>query len=542
MSGKLEKRTRKAALLLALLLGEGAARAEEPNAGSLGPKEPLDTWGVSDQPEVESPPPKPLPPGAAPRPSLCPCDVTGRPGDLLQVRYTLAGVVVRGNARTRDGVVLRYVPFRRGDLIDVNDSAFELARFRLLGTGFFREVELSLEKGSARGRVVLVVEVIERNTIVLNDISMGLAADADVNGQARPLTAYAGLSAAETNLAGTGITLGGAIAGAEDKLALRARFLDPAFFGSSWMVAGTLLYNDSHDFFGNSLVGAADPSSELPLSDAAVVAYRRFGGQLGLGRDLSLSTQAWGHLRIESIDASYPLTASHYRGFDREPIDFDIARGRSLLATVRAGLQFDTRDHPFLPTRGWFAVLNGEFSVLPAALDYDFQKIELRASRWWQVPYAGHVVALDLYGGAIAGRAPFFEQFYIGDLTDFLPDRVLGMSFDRRPPPNFLGTEIVEERYGSYALKISGEYRVPLYRGRRSIYGIDLFASFGVYGLADERTIADPPTGYSGAARVPIDLTGNIGFRADTSAGGFTFAFANALSFIPLRGEGPAGE
>jgi outer membrane protein assembly factor BamA len=195
-----------------------------------------------------------------------------------------------------------------------------------------------------------------------------------------------------------------------------------------------------------------------------------------------------------------------------------------------------------VPTRGWFAVLNGEFSVLPAALDYDFQKIELRASRWWQVPYAGHVVALDLYGGAIAGRAPFFEQFYIGDLTDFLPDRVLGMSFDRRPPPNFLGTEIVEERYGSYALKISGEYRVPLYRGRRSIYGIDLFASFGVYGLADERTIADPPTGYSGAARVPIDLTGNIGFRADTSAGGFTFAFANALSFIPLRGEGPAGE
>jgi outer membrane protein assembly factor BamA len=363
-----------------------------------------------------------------------------------------------------------------------------------------------------------------------------------VDGHPEPITAYAGLSAAETNLGGTGITLGGAIAGAQDKLALRARFFDPAFFGSSFMVAGSVLYNDSHDFFGNLRVGAADPNSELPLTPSAIVANRRFGGQLGLGRDLSLSTQAWGHLRLEWIDASYPLIAGHYRGYDREPIDFDIVRGKSFLATVRAGLQHDTRDHPFLPTRGWLIGLDGEFSVLPSALDYDFQKIELRAQRWWMLPFR-HVISLDLYGGAIAGRAPFFDQFYIGDLTDFLPDRLLGMTFDRRPPPNFLGTEIAEERYGSYALKIAGEYRLPLYRGRRSIYGIDFFASFGVYGLADGRTIAEPPSGYSGAARIPIDLTGNLGFRADTSAGGFTFAFANALSFIPvLRGEGPAGE
>ncbi len=389
---------------------------------------------------------------------------------------------------------------------------------------------------------MLVVEVVERNTIVLNEVAMGLTADADVNGKARPLTAYAGISAAETNLAGTGITLGGAVAGAQNQLALRARFLDPTFFGTSWMVAGTLLYNDAHDYFGNSVVRPADPGSTLPLSDYAVVAYKRFGGSLGLGRDLSVSTQGWLHLRLETIDARYPLEASHLRGFDREPINFDIIRGQSFLATVRGSLQHDTRDHPFLPTRGWLIVLDGEFSVLPTALDYDFQKIELRASHWWPLPWGRHVVELEAYGGAIAGNAPFFEQFYVGDLTDFLPDRLLGMNFDRRPPPNFLGTEIVEERYGTYALKLEGEYRVPLYRGRRSIYGIDFFGAFGIYGLADDRTVSRPPTGYSGAARIPVDLTANLGFRADTSAGGFTFAFANVLSFVPVRGEGPAGE
>jgi outer membrane protein assembly factor BamA len=439
---------------------------------------------------------------------------------------------------------MRYVPFKPGDVIDVNDTAFQLLRYRLLGTGFFREVELSLEKGSRRGQVVLVIEVSERNTIVVNDIWMGLSADADVQGKekghARPLTAYGGLDIAETNLAGTGITLGGAAAFAEYQLGLRLHFLDPAFLGSKWMVAGTLLYNNAHDFFGNAAVmQAGSPAGEGELTDYAIVAYKRFGGTLGLGRDLSVSTQVWAHYRLEAIEADYPKEASHLRGFAREPIDFSIIRGKSLLSTVRATLQHDTRDQPFLPTQGWLVTLNGEFALLPAALDYDYQKIEAQATHWWKLPWHHDVVALYLYGGAIAGNAPFFEQFYVGDLTDFLPDRVLGMNFDRRPPPNFLGTQIVEERYGTYALKVAAEYRFPLYRGQRSIYGIDLFASGGLYGLATERTFSDPPPGYSGLARVPIDLTANFGIRADTSVGGFTFSFSNALGFF-ITGKGPA--
>jgi hypothetical protein len=96
-------------------------------------------------------------------------------------------------------------------------------------------------------------------------------------------------------------------------------------------------------------------------------------------------------------------------------------------------------------------------------------------------------------------------------------------------------------RYGQYAAKIAGEYRIPLFRGHRSIYGIDLFGSAGVYSVASARDISDPPAGYSGLARIPVDLTGNIGFRMDTSAGGFVFAFSNVLGFIPVRGKGPAG-
>src|SRR5512146_2087678 len=130
-------------------------------------------------------------------------DSAGNGGShAVPVRYTLEAIQVRGNTRTQRRVVLRYVPFKPGNVFDVDDPEVELSRYRLLGTGFFRDVQYSLKKGSERGLVVLVIDVAERNTIVINDISMGFAADEARNGRVRRLSGYAGLDVAETNLAG----------------------------------------------------------------------------------------------------------------------------------------------------------------------------------------------------------------------------------------------------------------------------------------------------------------------------------------------------
>jgi outer membrane protein assembly factor BamA len=500
------------------------------------------------KPEAETAPAAPAPaePASAP-----PTPIPGQTPDRdasndsarssLAARYTLEGIQVRGNTRTERRVVLRYVPFKLGDDLDVNDTAIELARYRLLGTGFFRDVQFSLKKGTARGLVILVIDVVERNTIVINDVIMGLAADEGRDGNVRTLSAYAGLDVAETNLAGTGITLGGAVAVAEDQLALRVRLIDPAFLNSKWMVAGSLLYNDAKDFFGNSDVRWVDPQANKQY-DSAVVNYTRFGGSLGVGRDLSVSTQAWLHYRLESVNASVPVGASNLRGFDREPIDFDVISGQSVLSTLRGTLQIDTRDHPFLPTRGTFSTITTEIGLLPAGRDYDYSRVDVQASRWFALPWHGHVLRLSGFAGAIVGNAPFFEQYYIGDFSDFLPDRVLGIAFDHRLPKNLLGTQIVEVRYGKYALDVGAEYRIPLYRGHHTVFGIDFFGSGGLYSVASERDLTDPPSGYSGFARFPVDLTFNLGFRMDTSVGGFVFAFSNVIGFLPVRGRGPAGD
>jgi outer membrane protein insertion porin family len=513
----------------------------------------IPTWGVGSEesPHDTAPapapeePPQPPPvtmgtpaPGSTAASGAPPTTVAaasggagGRPSAALGLKYTLEGIEVRGNTKTLARVVLRYVPFQAGDALDVNDPELELTRFRLLGTGFFRDVQLSLRRGTQRGYVVLVVDVSERNTLIINDFWLGLSADVDPGG-ARPLTAYGGASVTETNLAGTGIALGGAFAVADSQLALRARLSDPQFAQTNWIAEAELLYNSARDFFGNGDVLVSNPT---PAQDFAVLPYKRFGARLGFGHDLGVSSQIFFDYRLEKIDAQIPLAASDHRGLDVEPIDFMLIGGSSVLSTLRTTFVHDTRDEPVLPTRGHLLTASVDASLTPLGSDYPYAKLVAHASQWFGLPW-GHVLGIDGFVGGIFGNAPLFERFYVGDLTDLLPDRVLDLNFDRRPAPNYLNTDIVEIRYGNFAAKLDAEYRIPIYRGTRSIYGVDLFGSCGVFGLANEEDFVDRARGYHGLGGVPIGLTFNAGIRVDTQVGGFVIGLSNLVGLIPVRG------
>jgi outer membrane protein assembly factor BamA len=456
------------------------------------------------------------------------------PGGL---HYVLEGIEVRGNTSTLARVILRFVPFQRGMVLDVDDKELQLTRFRLLGTGYFRDVQLSLRRGTKRGFVVLVVDVVERNTIIVNDLWLGLSADAEPNGRARPLTAFGGLDVSEENLAGTGVALGGAIALASGQLALRTRVSDQSFLRSSWTAEAELLYNNAKDFFGNRDVLVDDPTQTV-AQDFAVVSYRRFGGSVGAGHEVgSVATRVFFDYRLEKIDANLPLAASHIRGLDVEPIDFYLPPGSSILSTVSATLVHDTRDEPYLPTRGWHVLGRAEVSLTPLGSDYPYTKLVLRASRWIPLPW-DHVLRLEGIFGSVFGTAPLFEKFYVGDYTDLRPHRALDLAFDRRPAPNFFGSSIAEVRYGDYAARINAEYRIPLYRGRQTIYGVDFFGSTGLYAVANNVDLQRRARGYDGIQSVPFDWTFNFGIRADTAMGGIALTIANFIGFIPIR-SGP---
>src|SRR5580698_1490715 len=347
-------RVRHGPLLLAafILLAPARARGQAIPTWGVGSEEsPHDTAPAPAPEEPPQPPPVTMgtpAPGSTAASGTPPTTVAaasggagGRPTGALGLKYTLEGIEVRGNTKTLARVVLRYVPFQAGDALDVNDPELELTRYRLLGTGFFRDVQLSLRRGTQRGFVILVVDVSERNTLVVNDLWLGLSADVDPSGASRPLTAYGGASVTETNLAGSGIALGGAFAVADSQLALRARLQDPQFAGTSWIAEGELLYNNARDFFGLGDVLVSDPQ---PAQDFAILPYKRFGGRIGFGHDLGISSQIFFDYRLENISAQVPVAASDHRGLDIEPIDFMLIGGSSILSTLRTTVVQDTRD------------------------------------------------------------------------------------------------------------------------------------------------------------------------------------------------------
>lgn len=529
------RRPSAALLLAACALASPVARAQ-----------PLKTWG--NEPAEPVPPPEPSdssPNPPAPHEPATSEDESARPEpspalvrgpSTVGLRYVLEGVEIRGNTTTLARVIHRFVPFRPGDTLDAFDKELLLTRFRLLGTGFFRDVQLSLRRGTKRGYVVLQVDVVERNTIVVNDVWLGLATDAEPNGRAKPLTPYGGIDVSETNLAGTGVALGGAIAVADRQLALRTRVSDADFLRSSWTAEAQLLFNNAKDFFGNRGVLVDDPS-QLVAQDYAVVGYRRFGGLLGAGHEVgSIATRLFFDYRLEKIDADLPRAASHLRGLDVEPIDFDLRRGSSVLSTVSTTLVHDTRDDASLPTRGWHVLALVEGSLTPIGSDYPYAKLVLRGSRWMPLPW-DHVLRIEGILGGVFGEAPVYEKFYVGDYTDLRPHRALDLAFDRRAAPNFFNTAIGEVRYGDYAARLNAEYRIPVYRGRRSIYGVDFFGSAGFYSVAASRDITNPARGYRGLAMLPVDLTFNVGLKVDTAAGAMSFGIANFIGFIPIRAE-----
>lgn len=463
------------------------------------------------------------------------------PSEEAPLRYVVEGFRLSGNTQTRAAVILRYLPFTVGDVLDVDDPQIELTRFRLLGTGFFRDVTLSLEKGKHRGGVTLHVAVVERNTIVVNDVWMGLAASADSGGEQSDISSFAGIDAAETNLFGTGISLGLATAFSTDQNGFALRFFDPAFGSSNWMLEGELLRNKGLGFFGNSAVRWDDPTQTNVVRRQAVVSYLRRGAMIGVGRDLGVSTQIWGHLRAERLTAHTPRATSHEYGGETEPLLFDILKGDSIQSTLRLSLLHDTRDKPVLPSSGWTLNTSIEAGLRPILSDYAYQKIDVSVARHFPLTH-GHVFSLFGFVGLIAGNAPFIEQYYVGDLSDFRPDRVLGLAFDDRPAPNILGTTVSETRYGDYAARLTGEYRIPVYRGNRSVFGIDIFIGGGVFAIASQRQLDRPPRNVEGLRLIPLDLTASLGAQLDTSLGGFSLSVSNLIGFANLgRGPGESG-
>ena len=86
-----------------------------------------------------------------------------------------------------------------GASVDASDARVEAARYRLLSLGYFLDVQLSVARGSKRGSVVLVVNVEERGTLVINELFPATS---------QATLFWGGADVSEMNFLGRGINLG----------------------------------------------------------------------------------------------------------------------------------------------------------------------------------------------------------------------------------------------------------------------------------------------------------------------------------------------
>ena len=440
------------------------------------------------------------------------------PDQRFGPRYVIDEVLVRGNHKTEKSIITAEVTalgLVQGASLDASDPRVEALRYRLLALGYFLDVRLSVTRGASRGGVVLVVEVEERGTIVINELFPSTSA----------ATAFwGGADVSETNFLGRGINLGGGfvasttpvVVGAHNGLGLRLRATVPPIGGPYGLsLSATGLFNDGSEFYR---VAGADTDANPANFIASRV--KRAGGVLGIGKDFRHRLHVGLDFREVALTAELPSTVA------APGVDFMIKPGASRLGTVTASADLDTRSDPILPRSGMRIALSLEAASGLLGSSYSYVKTVADASFYWPMP-RGHALGLHLFAGGIVGDPPYFDRFFVGDLNLLLPRRALGINFSTLSR-DLLDTTIAHHRYDQYAGRLLVEYAVPIWRRKGFIYGGDAFVAAGLFGMA---SVGDfRPPGTSGFHSLPIDLTGDLGIRLDTYVGIFTISIANAIS------------
>lgn len=450
----------------------------------------------------------------------------GASAEAHVVRYYLERFEVSGNDRTRAETVLRLMRLEPGETFRADDPRIEESKVALLASGFFEEVRFSLQRGSQRGWVVFRIHVRERWTLLIENLAFGYTT----------LTPFGGLGVSELNLFGTGSQLSAQFVAADEQQAYRLRFLDPAFLGSAWSLSAEVRISDAQDYLGFNGVRSVRADGTVE-TDHATIDYWRAGGRFGTGVRISDAMRVDMGYRFEWIDADLPVAASYQRGAPgatmNAPVPLDLLPGQSLVSGIGVTFSYDTRDDPFLPTEGMRLLAGIELAHNVLGSDYSFAKFTVDWAMHFELPWH-HTLTVSAFAGAIAGSAPLFDQFYIGDLSDLIPGRVLDLNFHDYATLNLLGTSIVEMQYEDLAAKVGVEYAWPLYRSRSGfLYGLDIFLGLGLFSLASASDVALQLPGYAGASVFPIDLTGDLGIRFDTMIGLFRLSFSNVMGLIP---------
>jgi outer membrane protein assembly factor BamA len=446
----------------------------------------------------------------------------GAPAEDFGPLITIEQIEISGNSSTDAEVIKAALPIRAGDQMRAGDAKLVAARYRVLALGFFRKVELSLAKGSERGKVILVIEVEERGTIVLNRIYFGTALYSPW---------WAGLDLGERNFLGTGISVSAAAVvagkgradGASAQQSATLRAADSAFFGSRFGWHGSVYGVNASEPYRIS--GEPD---DARIENFNAFDYNRIGGRGGLSLRLTRLARGTFGARGERVHASLPQNPIRtLPNGETRVVDLHLQDKSSRVITLFGAYDRDTRSDPVLPWQGDRLLLHAEFGASVTGSSYDFGSVLAKYERWWPVHGKSHVLSVHLGGGLVFGDVPLFERLHVGDINRMVSPRALGLVTSTTPSLDILNTSTDEISYGEMGGLAEVQYSYKLFESQRLVYGGELFVGAGLWTLATTSEL-DP------RSSPPIDVLLDAGLRLDTEIGIFELSLANALGRLPL--------
>jgi outer membrane protein insertion porin family len=149
-------------------------------------------------------------------------------------RAYIERIEIRGNTRTRDYVIRREFELAEGDAY--NRVLIDQAERRLRGLGFFREIRITIERGTAPDRVFVIVSVEEQPTGEFS-FGAGYSTNDGIVGD---------ISVTERNFLGRGYAVRLAVGGGDSSRTYEFGWTDPMFLGRP-ISAGFNIYRKDYD-------------------------------------------------------------------------------------------------------------------------------------------------------------------------------------------------------------------------------------------------------------------------------------------------------
>ena len=288
-------------------------------------------------------------------------------------RAHIENIIIKGNEKTKDFVILRELPLESGDIF--SKSKLTAGLRNLYNLQFFSMVAPQILPGSENNLVDLIINVEEQST---TSLEFGLTFSGVTESNKIPVSLFAKWQ--DSNVAGTGKTLSAQLAVATDQQSVSLGYSD------SWFLGLPLSFSLSGSFYHKELTTLQNMylADGLNTTDY-YMDYTNWTTSVGasLGRrwtpEFAILTLAGG--------ISFNLLNNVYDPDMYTPVDTTISEYNNdwgWTNSVWSSFSIDDRNINYDPTKGWFASQRLAWTgLIPAIEDQFYLRSDTKLEGYW---------------------------------------------------------------------------------------------------------------------------------------------------------------